>query len=100
MCRECREILLQTLLISDIGKHSIKDWNTAALCRRNRNPTGRHKSKQTHRLEDYGLAASVGTGDDDLISTRIHVEVHGDHSGSCRLQIKGGAALTLPLSPE
>ena len=87
-------------LVPDIGKHRIKDWNTAPLCRWNRYPTRSHQREQPDRLQDHCLAASIGTCDDDLITTRIHIEVHRNHFRLRTLQIKGRATHTLSLSPE
>ena len=79
MSGEGRKILLQTLLIADIGQNRIKDGNFSTLRSGHRNSRGGHQREQADRLEHQRLAARVGTGDHHLIASRIHREGHRHH---------------------
>ena len=59
---ERRQRLLDALLVADIGIDAVEP-REAGLLRGNVQPGVGHHRQQAHGLEGHGLAARVGTGD-------------------------------------
>ncbi len=75
--RKGREVLLDRLVVADVGEHRIEDRQLGALGR-DRNARLRHQRQQTNGLQRHGLAAGVGTADDDL--AMLAVELDGERN--------------------
>ena len=73
---ECRERLLDRLLVADIGKNTVEDGNEASVVCRDMKPALGHEGKKSQRLERDSLAAGVGAGNDERV--KIGAEADGD----------------------
>ena len=62
---ERREVLLDRLVVADVGEDCVEDGQLGAIGRHG-NSRLRHQSQQAHGLERDGFAAGVGAADDDL----------------------------------
>ena len=67
MRRECTKALLNTLFISDIGKHVVKDSQFTSIGSRNVETCLPHSSEKPHGFQADGLTSGIGTGDDQLV---------------------------------
>ena len=65
-----RQVLLDRLVVPDIGKDSVEDGQLGAVGG-NRNAGLRHQRQQANRLQRYCLAAGVGAADDELAMLAI-----------------------------
>ena len=63
--RECRKILLDGLVVADIGQHRIKYGQLGAV-RGNWNAGLRHQRQQAHGFQGNSFSAGVWTGDDQF----------------------------------
>ena len=73
---ECRERLLDRLLVADIGKHPVKDRNEASVVRRDVKAALGHEGEKSQRLERDGFAAGVGAGNNERV--KIGAEADGN----------------------
>jgi hypothetical protein len=60
-----RQVLLDRLVIADVGKDRVEDGQLGAVGR-NRDARLRHQGQQSDGLQPYRLAAGVGAADDEL----------------------------------
>ena len=73
---ECRERLLDRLLVADIGKNTVEDRHEASVVRRDVKAALGHEGKKSQRLERDGFAAGVGAGNNERV--KIGAEADGD----------------------
>ena len=66
------KILLDRLVVADIGEHRIEDRHFGAVGG-NRNSRLRHQGQQAQRFEGNCFSASVRAGDDQLPACRLRV---------------------------
>ena len=63
--RKRGQVLLDRLVVADVGEDGVEDRQLGALGR-NRNSRLRHQRQQSDGLQRDGLAAGVGAADDEL----------------------------------
>ena len=83
--RKGREILLDGLVIANVGEHRIEDGQLGALGR-NRNTRLRHQRQQSDGLERYGFSAGIGTADDELAMLAVKFDGERNHGNVPGLQ--------------
>ena len=83
---ESRKILLDRLIVADIGEHGVEDrqlgavgghWNSR-LC---------HQRQETDRFQRYRFTAGVGTGDDELAACAFEFDCDRDNRRVLELKI-------------
>ena len=77
--RECRQRLLDALLVADVGHDLVEHGHGAAVGTRDVQAALRHCREQTDGLECDGLAAGIWAGDDERVkfAAERHVDRHG-----------------------
>ena len=86
MRRKRRKVLLDGLVVANVGEHAIEDGHLGALGGK-RNTRLRHQRQQPDRLERHGFAAGVGAADDQL--TMLGVEFDGQRNHGNALGFQG-----------
>ena len=90
MPRKGRQVLLDALLVADIGMHLGEQEHPAVGSAGNRQPGTHHEHQQTEGFEGHALAAGVGTADDQQLVCRLQAQI--DRLGILRMQTAVGAA--------
>jgi len=85
---ESGEGLLDGLLIADISKYVVKEAQLGTRLRGDVQPGLRHHHHQPHCFQGHGLAAGIGTGDDQGEGSRVKVNIDGYHA----LRVQEGMA--------
>ena len=83
---ECREILLDRLVVADVGEDGVEDGKLGAV-RGHRHSRLRHQREQADGLQRDGLAAGIGSGDDELAALAFEFDGDRDDRGSLAFQI-------------
>src|SRR5208282_2012174 len=86
MRRKGREILLDRLIVADIGQNGVENRHVGAG-RGNWNARLRHQSEQAERFQGDSLAPGVGTGDDELAAFAFKFDGNGDNLPVLEFQI-------------
>jgi hypothetical protein len=76
--RESAEVLSQVLLVADVGHHVGEARQDCPLVSRDGETRLGHQDDEADRLEGDGLAAGVGTRDDEDLRPLVHLQVQGD----------------------
>src|ERR1700747_1618636 len=79
MRRKRREVLLDRLVITDVGEDGIENRKFRRLGEY-RNSRLRHQHHQSDRLERYGFSSRIWPTDDELTIVLLKVERHRDYS--------------------
>ena len=82
---ERREVLLDGLVIADVGEHGIEHRQLGALGR-DRDSGLRHQHQQADGLERHRLPAGVGAADDELMVGRFELDCDRHDARAARLQ--------------
>ena len=77
---KCRKILLDRLIVADVGEHGIEDRHLGAIGG-DGNAGLRHQREQTDGFQRDGFAAGVGAGDHELAA--VAFELDGDGNDGC-----------------
>ena len=58
----------------------------------------RQQTGEAHRLDEHGLAARVGTGDEDgpFVGSELQIERHHDHLAAFQQRVTAGADVERP----
>ena len=72
-----RKILLDRLVVADIGQHGIEDRQLGAI-RGNGNAGLRHQGQQANRFQGNGFSAGVGAGDDKFETFAFEFDADGN----------------------
>ena len=99
VCREGRQVLLDRLLVSDIGEHMSVYGHSAAVVGRYMQTALRHDVEKANGLERDGLAAGIGSGYDESVKILAELEAYG-HGLVTREQWVPRAAQHDALFPE
>ena len=83
-----RQVLLDGLIVADIGEDGVEDGQLGAIGG-NRNSRLRHQRQQANRFQRDGLAASIGAADDEL--AMLAVEFDGKRDHRCAATLSGCA---------
>ena len=70
--RKCRQVLLDRLVVADVGQHRVKHRQFGAIGR-NRHSRLRHQRQQSHGFQRDSFAACVRAGDDQFAAARLPV---------------------------
>ena len=71
------EILLDRLIVADVGEHGVEDREFGAVGGDGKAGLG-HESEEANGFQGHRFAAGVGAGDDELARAQSHVS-HGSH---------------------
>ncbi len=77
--REGREVLLDRLLVPDVGDHERKEAEDGALAGRHPEPRHPHQGEETEGLERHRLPTHVRSGDDEEPGFAAELEVERHH---------------------
>ncbi len=80
------EILLDGLRVADVGENRVTDGKIGALGGDGDSGLG-HEHEQAHGFEANGFAAGVGSADDELAVSGIHLQGERDDGLAARAQI-------------
>ena len=83
---EGREILLDGLVVADVGQHGIEDGKLGAVGG-DGNAGLRHQSQQADGFQGHGFAAGVGAGDDQLAAVAFEFDADGNDVSALWLQV-------------
>ncbi len=72
-----REILLDRLIVADVGENGVENRQVGAI-RRDGNAGLRHQREQAQRFQGDGFAAGVGAGDYELAMVAFELDGDGD----------------------
>src|SRR5579859_3160547 len=89
MRRKGRKILLNRLIVADVGQHRVENGELGTVGR-NRHARLRHKGEKADGFQRYRFAAGVRTSDDELTSIVLKLDCDGDD----------GAAFTFKVALE
>ena len=81
MATEGGEVLLEGLLIANVGQHQRSPWQPGRAGAEHRQPCAGHEEGQTQAFENDGLAACIGSGDGHHPLVGMHLDVHRHHVG-------------------
>ena len=84
--REGRKILLDRLVVANIGKHRIENRQLGSI-RGNGYAGLRHQGQQSHSFQGYGFAASVWASNHQFQTFRFHLDADGDDVAAFRLEV-------------
>ena len=73
------EVLLQRLLIADVGQHLAAPGQPRSAAAGQEQARPSHKSRQADAFEGHGFAAGVGARDRHHPQLRCHQQAHGHH---------------------
>src|ERR1022692_4208218 len=85
MRREGREVLLDGLVVADVGEDRVENWQLGTVGG-DRDAALRHQRQQANGLQPYRLAAGVRAGDDEL--PMFTVEFHGERNDGNALRLE------------
>ena len=75
--------MLNALLVSDIGKHAVKNANGRAVISRYLKSCLRHQRKQTESFKRDRLSSRVGTRDDNGVVSVTDRDINGNDLALC-----------------
>ena len=87
MAAEGGEVLLQRLLIADVGQHRVAPGQLRDAAAGQKQPGSRHQGGQPQAFEGHGFAAGVGAGDGDHPQGRLNLQAHRHHSTAALLAL-------------
>ena len=101
MAAEGGEVLLQRLLITDIGQHlGAPGQLRCAAARQEQTGTG-HQGRQAHAFQGHGFAAGVGACDRDHPQALMHPHAHRHHRvGTVAALLPEQQGVSQPLQPQ
>ena len=73
------EVLLQGLLIADVGQHQLAPGQRGGAAAGQKQAGAGHQGRQAHTFERDGFAAGVGAGDRHHPQLRAHLHTHRHH---------------------
>ena len=88
------------LLIADIGENVVEDGKLAAVLRGNVKACLPHQSQQSAGLQGNGLAAGIGTGDDQKIECVAKSNIHRDNGALVEQRMSRSAEQNFPFGVE
>ena len=107
------EVLLQGLLIADVGQHQLAPGKGGGAAAGQKQAGAGHQGRQAHTFERDGFAAGVGAGDRHHPQLRAHLHAHRHHPMAAlaaflpeqqgmaqALQPDRGAGIRLQLGPH
>ena len=81
------EVLLQRLLIADVGQHRVAPGQLRDAAAGQKQPCPRHQGGQPQAFEGHGFAAGVGAGDGNHPQGRLDLQAHRHHSSAAFLAL-------------
>ena len=100
MGREGRQALLDALLVADVRQHPLIDGHGAPVRRRDVEAALGHQRQQAQGLEGHGLAAGVGTGDDQGVKGVPQLDVDGHRRLGVQQGVTGLAQMDGPVPAD
>src|SRR5258708_27754103 len=79
MRRKRRKILLDRLIVTNVGEDGVEDWHVGAISG-NGHSGLRHKSQQAEGFQSDSFAAGVRSGDDQLSVIAFHLDRSEEHT--------------------
>ena len=100
MGREGRQALLDALLVADVRQHPLINGHGAPVRRRDVEAALGHQRQQAQGLEGHGLAAGVGTGDDQGVKGVPQLDVDGHRRLGVQQGVAGLAQMDGPVPAD